>query len=100
MRSWFQLFVFVSLFFIAIALYKADYLRIPAVLSFPDLIASLIFLFLGLLAAGMCWHKTIQVSGFDVPVTVSIAGFGLSVFGKYIPGKVWTIAGRATYAAE
>jgi len=37
--------------------------------------------------------------GFPVKFSDSLISLGLFVFGKYIPGKLWVLAGRATYLA-
>ena len=100
MRSWFRVFLIVSLVGVAVALYQADYLRVPVIVSPIDLASSFPFLFVGFLSGAACWKRMLMMSGFQVSTKACIAGMGLSVFGKYIPGKIWTIAGRAAYVAQ
>lgn len=99
--SWlFRGILFASLAGVAITLYHADYLRIPNVLGPIDLIGSFVLLFAGFLNSAICWKRVLMASGTCVPYRVCIAGMGLSVFAKYIPGKIWTVGGRAMYVSE
>jgi len=100
MKVWFQLLIVLSLVFLGAALYRADYLRVATVVSVGDAAASIPLLFAGFLAGTVCWKGMLDTSRYHASVRSCIAGMGLSVFGKYIPGKVWTIAGRAAYASQ
>jgi uncharacterized membrane protein YbhN (UPF0104 family) len=42
----------------------------------------------------------VRQADFPVPIKDSIISHGLSIFAKYIPGKVWIIMGRAEYVAK
>ncbi len=100
MKSWYKYLVYLSLVFLAFALYKADYLKVPQIFSYSVLITSFIFLFGGFLSDAISWKRIVKESDYDVALSDCLAGMGLSVFGKYIPGKIWTIVGRAAYIAE
>ena len=100
MKVCFRIFVLLSFICLALWLYRADYLRLPEILSPLNLTASLVFLFAAFLVSALCWKGVLETAHFDVPARDCIAGMGLSVFGKYIPGKIWTIAGRAAYVAQ
>lgn len=100
MKSWFNYLVYISIVFLLIALYKADYLFVPHIFSFPALVGSFFFLFIGFIMHAVCWHKILKITGNHVSLKSCIAGTGLSVFGKYIPGKIWTVVGRAAYINE
>ncbi len=93
-------FILISFIFFAIALLKADYLKIPKIKSFSDLAISLFFLFSGFIANCFAWIATLRHGNINVRIKTGIASHGLSVFGKYMPGKIWTILGRAQYLAE
>jgi uncharacterized membrane protein YbhN (UPF0104 family) len=99
-KRWSRYVLLASLAFLAVALYKADYLVIPRVYSIPALFAALACVLAGSIADALAWRKILEKSGFPVSVTESIAGVGLSVFAKYIPGKVWALMGRAAVVAE
>lgn len=100
MKSWYKYLIYVSLGFLAVALYKADFLVIPRVFSILGLVTSFIFLFSGFLVNARTWKQMLLASNYDVPWSDCIAGFGLSIFGKYIPGKIWMVVGRAAYVSE
>ena len=92
--------IYASLAFLAIALYKANYLELPQVSSFLFLILSCLLLFVSFLLYVISWQQTLKHSGYDVGLRECLAGTGLSIFGKYVPGKVWIIVGRAAYITE
>jgi len=100
MKHWYKYFVYLSLLFLAVALYHADYLKVPKVVSFPAVLASLVFLFLGFTSSAVAWKKILTKSNYHVELSDCLAGSGLSIFGKYIPGKIWTVIGRAAYITE
>lgn len=100
MKSLFKIFIYISVFFLLLTLFKGDYLKIPKIISIRKLSVSLFFLFLGLLTQGLSWQKILKKSQYPIKYIHSVSSIGLSIFGKYIPGKVWTIVGRAKYIEE
>jgi uncharacterized membrane protein YbhN (UPF0104 family) len=100
MKSWFKFLLYVSLVFLAIALYNADYLKIPRIFSIFALTISFLFLFAGFIFNAISWNQVLRVSKYPIRLGACVAGFGLSIFGKYIPGKIWMIVGRAAYITE
>ena len=100
MKSWFKFLLYVSLVFLAIALYNADYLKIPRIFSVFALTLSFVFLFAGFIFNAISWNQVLRVSKYPIRLGECVAGFGLSIFGKYIPGKIWMIVGRAAYITE
>jgi len=97
--KFFKYFVYISLIFLIYGLYKANYLVIPDIVSPYALLLSLIFLFAGFIMNALSWRQVLKVNSHNVSVCDSITSIGLSVFGKYIPGKVWLIVGRAAFIA-
>ena len=100
MKIWYRVFLVLSLLALTVGLYRADYMRVPEIVSGTALIGSLPLLFGGFLVAALCWKGMLGTSGFRASLASCIAGYGLSVFGKFIPGKVWTVVGRAAYIAQ
>ena len=96
MHVWF---IYISLGFLGVALYRADYLVVPPVQSFPLLIMSLVLLYFGFVADAVSWQRLLRAQGLAASLRRSVASCGLSIFGKYIPGKLWIIVGRAGYIA-
>lgn len=97
MNRFFQLLFFGSLFFVVSFLYRYDYLQWPVIRSMPSLLAAWALLFFGFLVSALIWQRYLVATGIDVSPAVGIASAGLSIFGKYVPGKVWLIIGRAAY---
>ena len=65
-RAWHKYLIYVSFGFLAIALAKADYLRIPNIYSLPDLFVSLLFLFLGFIANAVTQKRFLERSGYAI----------------------------------
>ncbi|MDA3891213.1 MAG: lysylphosphatidylglycerol synthase transmembrane domain-containing protein [Salinivirgaceae bacterium] len=100
MKKYFNYFIYISIAFLIYALYKADYLKIPEIEKFWILITSIIILIIGFVFDGITWQKTLVNSGYPIKAKDGIASTGLSVFGKYIPGKLWIIVGRSAYISR
>lgn len=94
---YFNILVYISLIFLLVALYTADYLVIPKIYSYGKLLLSFFLLFAGYLAYVACWDKILKINDIRIGFGSHLAGNGLSVFGKYIPGKVWVLLGRSVY---
>lgn len=100
MKPWFNYLVYISLACLAFALYRAEYLTVPHVYSGSAIAGSFVFLFAGFIADALSWRHLIRRSSYNVTRRECFAAVGLSTFGKYVPGKIWTIVGRAAYVAE
>lgn len=100
MKKWFKYFVYLSIFFLVTVLYRADYLKIPSIITPSALMISLLFLFSGFIIESIIWKQLLIKAQYDVGFYECLAGNGLSIFGKYLPGKVWMIIGRAAYLVE
>ncbi|MBC2716664.1 MAG: hypothetical protein HF978_15275 [Desulfobacteraceae bacterium] len=99
MKKLYHIVIYLSFIFLCVALYKADYLNIPEIHSFFLLFCSLFFLFAGFIGNALSLKKTLDIVGFRIGIHESIAGVGLTIFGKYIPGKIWMVFGLSSYIA-
>ena len=100
MRSnWPTILVYISVAFLLISLIHADYLFVPEGINFIQVSFSIVILFLGFFFSGLAWHRMLLAAGVNVRFVDSIRSIGLSIFGKYVPGKVWVIIGRSGYLA-
>lgn len=97
MKKFFRIFLYVSIVFLIIALAKADYLKIPIIYSYSQLALSLLFLFLSFGAFVVRWRAFLIHSDFKVTYNDSLISLGITIFGKYIPGKVMVIIGQSLY---
>lgn len=100
MKKYFTLLIIISLVFLSITLYKADYLEIPKIYSPLHVVLGVLILFVGFLFDGYAWKKTLEVKGMHTKSFDAIKSMALSVFAKYIPGKIWVIVGRSSYIAK
>ncbi|MCF8361000.1 MAG: flippase-like domain-containing protein [Prolixibacteraceae bacterium] len=100
MKKYFKYVIYISLIFLIIALYRADYLIMPEIYSWYWIILSLVTLFAGFIMESITWNKTLSVMGYAHSLKKAVISIGLSIFGKYIPGKIWLIAGRSAYIAK
>ncbi len=82
------------------ALFRADYLELPRVLSLPTLGISLLFLCGGFVGDVLAWRFITKNPERRLSFAFCLAGTGLSIFTKYVPGKVLVVLGRAAYTSE
>ena len=95
-RSYFYYLIYISIIFLILTLFRADYLIIPDIKSIMSLIISFILLFIGFFMQALNW-KQILKNDMPISMTEAIASVGLTVFTKYIPGKVLVIIGKVAY---
>ena len=89
-----------SLLFLAYYLYQSDTLQWPHIYRYGWLMVSLLALFAGFIAQVFTWKAVVAQAGLAVDTGVCLSGTGMTVFAKYIPGKVMVIVGRAAYVAQ
>lgn len=99
-KHFFKIILYLSLVFLIISLSKADYLKIPEVKNFWFLVISIAFLFFGFIGNAIAWQKVLNAGNIKVSKKEAIISQGLSIFAKYIPGKLWVIIGRASFISE
>lgn len=92
--------IYASLVFVGVALARADYLRVPTIHDAWRCGASIVLLFAGFVADAWAWVAVTRSMRLPCTLREALAGCGLSIFGKYIPGKIWMVVGRAAYCAE
>jgi uncharacterized membrane protein YbhN (UPF0104 family) len=100
MSTYFKVFVYGSLFFLGAILWSQGFLEVPTIHSRGLVALSLLPLIGGFLTGSVAWHRVLLSSAIDSRLGECLASMGLSIFAKYIPGKVWMIVGRAAYLSE
>ena len=100
MRSLYRWFVYATLLFLVYYIVRQRAFEIPRIHSPAVLIASVPLLVAGFFGGVLSWRKVLSKLGFESRFAECLASMGLSVFGKYVPGKFWLILGRAAYIAE
>lgn len=98
MKILFRILIYLSLAFLIVYLYKFDYLRVKGLDLDPTyIITGTILLWGGFVMSTLSWWKALKIHDIHVSKRLALVSHGLSVFAKYIPGKVWTILGRASF---
>src|SRR5690606_10084729 len=95
----FKIILLLSFIFLGYYLYRADILHIPKIISTSSLILSFVFLGLSFIMQANNWYQILK-SEFPIKYRDAIISVGLTVFTKYIPGKVFVIVGKASYINE
>jgi hypothetical protein len=99
MKRIFNILLFVSFVFLFIYLVRQDYI-IPEILNPLALGFSFLCLFAGFYASTVSWRVALLIHGFTPTGKEALISQGLSIFAKYIPGKIWVILGRAGYLSK
>lgn len=94
-QPWLDLLTYLSVAAVLIALIQGGLLRWPEVRSPLALIGAAAAMLLGFGTQVLAWRAALSCSAIDVRIGDAVASCGLSVFGKYLPGKVWLILGMA-----
>ncbi|RLD40009.1 MAG: hypothetical protein DRJ15_05125 [Bacteroidetes bacterium] len=100
MKLLFRILIYLSLAFLVYYLYKFDYLTVSNLdLNLVYLIPATLLLWAGFVMSTVSWWKALDIHGIHVSKRLSLVSHGLSIFAKYIPGKVWVILGRASFVS-
>ncbi len=100
MKVFFKILMYLSLGFLVYYLYHFDYLAVENItFNYNWLALSTLFLWAGFVMSTVSWWKALDIHGIHVTKKLSLVSHGLSIFAKYIPGKVWVILGRASFVA-
>lgn len=94
------LLIYLSLAFVAVRLYQANYLSIPQIYCLGGLLASFAFLFIGMVANAFTWRAALAQNNLTISYRHALVSVGLCIFTKYIPGKILMILGRAEYVSQ
>ncbi|RLD57824.1 MAG: hypothetical protein DRJ05_09060, partial [Bacteroidetes bacterium] len=93
--------IYVSLIFLFIYLYRLDYFAFREVrFDLYPLIVSILLLWAGYVLSALSWWNILYRHHITVSVKLAIVSHGQAIFAKYIPGKIWTILGRASKVAS
>lgn len=98
MRKWFfNILIYLSLIFLVVYLFRYNYVDLKGIrFNYWYLSLSCIFLWIGFIASALAWRKCLVLHNMPVSGVKAVVSHGLSVFAKFIPGKVWVVLGRAS----
>ncbi len=100
MKRLFTYLFYASLIFLGFYLYKADYLSVPKIISGQYLGISIALLFTGFFVQNFNWRNVLRIFKLHVSLPDTIRSVSLTIFMKYIPGKVMVMLGRAAYISS
>lgn len=91
-----KIFIYASIIALIYYLYNIDYLSFKNIkLNHFYLIISVSLLFGGFVFSALSWQFALKLHGSIINFRKALVSHGLPVFTKYIPGRIWTILGRA-----
>jgi len=91
--------VVVSVVAFTVYLYQNGLLYVPSPRRYDLLLVSFVLLTIGQVLGTLSWWRVLRLDFEGIPWSAVLAGTALSNLGKYVPGKVWVVAGRAAYVA-
>jgi len=98
-KRFFSILVYASFVFLLVYFYRQGKLDIRLFRFDPSfLFLSLALLCCGFVAMGLSWWNALKVHTYAIGAGKSLYSNGIQIFTKYIPGKIWTILGRASFA--
>jgi len=101
MKKYFSTIIIItSLVFLSFYLWQKSLIDFSILQFNTSFFVSLFFLFLGFVVSGLSWWFALKIHGISISPKSAVSSHGLPVFAKYIPGKVWTILGRAAKVSE
>ncbi len=96
-----KLLIYSSLLFLIFFLWKKDLFELDFSPLFRyEFLISIIVLCVGFVLQALAWHEIMRVYGVQKDRKTAICAQGKFIFTKYIPGKVWTVLGRASVYAK
>jgi len=100
MKKYFNILLYISFIFVVFFLYKYDFLKVKDVkFNWTLLVVSMLLLWAGALLSSISWWNGLRKHQVFIDWRNGTISHGLSIFAKYIPGKIWVILGRAYYVS-
>jgi hypothetical protein len=99
-KFYFTIFLYVSFGFLIYFLATQDILFIPEIHSSIIFYSSVLFLISGFIFESFSWYYILKTYGVNLTFKTTIISSGSAILGKYIPGKIWTVVGRAKIVAD
>ncbi len=95
-----KIFVYISIIFLGYKLYDLNYLKWKEVVHWKFMMISLLFLLMAFAIQGLRWYKLLKNTIPELSLLNAYRSHGLTILGKYIPGKLWMVIGKAMYINE
>jgi glycosyltransferase 2 family protein len=92
--------IYLSVLFAVAALLKLDLLTLPRQVEPVPLALALVLVLAGFLIEVLPWRIAVCSARTAITPAEALWSLGLPIFGKYIPGKIWLLVGRAVLVAD
>ena len=97
----YNILIYISFIFLFIYLIRTDFINFNKIqFNYYALAASIILFWIGITMSSLSWMNALKVHNITVSSKDAIISHGLSIFAKYIPGKIWVVLGRASYISN
>lgn len=97
----FKILLYLSFGFVIYYLYQFDYLQLQTInFNYYFATISVLLLWLGFFVSSLSWKNALKSHQIHISTSKAVYSHGISVFAKYIPGKIWVILGRASIISE
>lgn len=101
LKTYFRILLYLSILFVVYYLYKFDFLSLKGLqIHLPFMLLAVLLLWVGFYLSTNSWKVSLYSHGYKISNKEAIYSHGISVFGKYMPGKIWVILGRASIISE
>lgn len=90
---------FIGIIGVVIYLLNYDFVSLPKIENYTYLTLSVFLVLIGFIVESISWYYIVR-SSHSVNFLDAFVSSGISVFGKYVPGKIWVIIGRAGYISK
>ncbi|MBU2649823.1 MAG: flippase-like domain-containing protein [Bacteroidetes bacterium] len=97
----YNILIYISFIFLFIYLIRTDYINFDKIqFNYIALAASIVLFWIGITMSSLSWGNALKVHHITISSKNAVISHGLSIFAKYIPGKIWVVLGRATYVSN
>lgn len=99
-KNWLNLVIYISIIYVIYYLIDKKLLYFPKIHILSIFILSLFFLILGFISEMFSWKYMLKVNNINISNKIILISSGSSILGKYLPGKIWTVMGRAKIISD
>lgn len=97
-----KILIYISIVFVIVYIYNNKDIELPNIISIENLLFSVLLLISGFLLQAKVWQNLLilKTNCKNCNFRFAFVSEYLSIFNKYIPGKIWTIVGPAVYVSN
>jgi glycosyltransferase 2 family protein len=100
LKLFYNLLIYGSVAFAILYIFRNNDFTFSGIKNYSYFFLSVIVLVLSYVCLSFNWYSFLKCFDIKVPFRNAFISLGLTVFSKYIPGKVWLIVGRSSYLSQ